>query len=132
MPLLPFSKISAPLNALLAAIGLIAVAALTTPGFAAETRFALEALLVGIWAVYVLQLAGTLILPPANDVADRKPALAVDLLAVLVPLAAFLFVNTSDRSLYCSVWLLKPLRDSTFFRLMGRVVANEARNLIGV
>jgi voltage-gated potassium channel len=132
MSALPFSRISEPLNALLAAIGLAAVAALTTPEVAGGIRFALEALLVGIWAVYVLQLVGTLIKRPARDTPDRMAEIVVDGLAVLVPLTAFLFVGTRDQSLYCAVWLLKPLRDSTFFRLVGRVVANEARNLIGV
>jgi voltage-gated potassium channel len=132
MSALPFSKISAPLNALLAAIGLVAVAALTTPDIGGRTRLTLEALLAGIWAVYVLQLVETLIMQPARDVRDRMPAIAVDVLAVLVPLTAFLLVGTPDQSLYCAIWLLKPLRDSTFFRLMGRVLTNEARNLIGV
>jgi len=50
----------------------------------------------------------------------------------MVPLAAFLLIGTPDWSLYCAVWLLKPLRDSTFFPLLGRVLASEARNLIGV
>jgi voltage-gated potassium channel len=132
MSLLPFSKISAPLSALLAAIGLVAVAALTTPDIAGRTRLTLEVLLAGIWAVYVLQLIETLIMQRARDVRDRMPAIAVDVLAVLVPMAAFLFVGTRDQSLYCAIWLLKPLRDSTFIRLMGRVLTNEARNLIGV
>lgn len=43
-----------------------------------------------------------------------------------------MLVGTPDRSLYCAVWLLKPLRDSTFFPVLGRVLAKEARNLIGV
>ena len=132
MTALPLSRISAPLNALLAAIGLVAVAALTTPDMAGRTRLILEALLAGIWVIYVLQLAETLIMPAARDVRDRRPAIAIDVLAVLVPLAAFLLVGTRDQSLYCSIWLLKPLRNSTFFRLMGRVLTNEARNLIGV
>ncbi|TGT78995.1 hypothetical protein EN807_35040, partial [Mesorhizobium sp. M5C.F.Ca.ET.164.01.1.1] len=68
----------------------------------------------------------------AGDVRDRTPAVAIDVLAVLVPLAAFVLVGTPDWSLYCAVWLLKPLRDSTFFPLLGRVLTNEARNLIGV
>lgn len=129
---LPFSKISAPLNALLAAVGLIAVAALTTPDMAGGTRRTLEVLLAGIWAVYAVQLIETLIMQRARDVRDRMPAIAIDVLAVLVPMAAFLFAGTPDRSLYCAIWLLKPLRYSIFIRLMGRVLTNEARNLIGV
>ncbi|MDB5522450.1 MAG: cation tolerance protein CutA [Rhizobium sp.] len=128
MSILPFSKISA----LLAAVGLVAVAALTMPDIEGRTRLALEILLAGIWAVYVLQLIETLIVERAGNVRDRMPAIAVDMLAVLVPLAAYLSTGTPDRSLYCGIWLLKPLRGSTFFRLFGRVLVNEARNLIGV
>ncbi|CAN7234446.1 cyclic nucleotide-gated ion channel [Pararhizobium sp. LjRoot238] len=132
MSALPFSKLSAPLNALIAAIGLMAVAALTIPDMAGRTRLTLEVLLAGIWVVYCLQLIETLITQRTRGVRDRMPAIAVDVLAVLVPLAAFLLDGTRDQSLYCAIWLLKPLRDSTFFRLMGRVLTNEARNLIGV
>ena len=129
---LPFSKISAPFNGLLAAIGLVAVAALTSSDIAGPTRLAFNILLVGIWSVYVLQLIGTLILQRTRVIRDKVPALAVDALAVLVPLAALLFAGRRDQSLYCAIWLLKPLRYSTFFRLLGRVVRNEARNLVGV
>ncbi|MCV9996766.1 cyclic nucleotide-binding domain-containing protein [Pararhizobium sp. YC-54] len=130
MPAMPFSKISASLNVLLAVMGLLAVAALTTPKIAGDVRFALEMLLAGIWAIYGLQLIGTLIIRQATR--DRMPAIAIDVLAVAVPLAAFLFAGHRDQSLYCAIWLLKPLRESTFFRLMARVISNERRNLAGV
>src|SRR5262245_21093817 len=42
MPALPFARISMPLNAVLAALGLIAVAALTTPAPSEAMRIALE------------------------------------------------------------------------------------------
>ncbi|MEK1855175.1 MAG: cyclic nucleotide-gated ion channel [Phyllobacterium sp.] len=129
---LPFSKISSPLNALLAATGLVAVAALTMPDVAERTRLILAVLLGGIWAVYVLQLIETLVMQRTRDVRDRMPAIVIDMLAVFVPLAAFLLVGSRDQSLCCAIWLLKPLRDSTFFRLMARVLTNEAHNLIGV
>jgi voltage-gated potassium channel len=132
MSAVPFSKISAPFNALLAAIGLVAVAALTAPDITARTRLAFEILLVGIWAAYVLQLLGTLIARRNAGVRDSIPAVVVDVLAVLVPLAAYLFVGSRDQSLYCAIWLLKPLRASTFFQLLGRVLGNEAHKLIGV
>jgi voltage-gated potassium channel len=132
MPALPFQKISAPLNAALAAIGLIAIAALTTPGMLGQTRLSFEIVLAGIWAIYVLQLIGTFIAGGVDDIRDRLPAVTVDILSVLVPLAALILVGSRDRSLYCSIWLLKPLRHSAFFRLLGRVVKNEARNLFGV
>src|SRR5262245_42786782 len=126
----PFSKISAPLNTLLAVFELFAVAALTTPAPGNEMRLALQILLAFVWAAYALQLAGDFV--RHLKLSDATPALAVDLLAVFVPLAGFLLAGGRDQYLYCSVWLLKPLRDSTFFELMGRVLANEARNLLGV
>jgi voltage-gated potassium channel len=113
-------------------IGLIVVAAMTTPTVAGGTRLALEILLTGIWAIYLLQLAGTLIVDRSESMRDRVAAIAVDALAVVVPLAAVLLAARRDQSLYCSIWLLKPLRYSTFFMLLGRVVHNEARNLLGV
>ena len=132
MSALSFSKISASLNAVLAAIGLLTVAALTMPDLTDQIRLILEVVLAGIWAAYVLQLIETLIIHRATDVRGRVPEIAVDALAVLIPLAAFLFIRGRDQSLYCSIWLLKPLRGSTFFRLLGRVLSKEARNLIGV
>ncbi len=132
MSALSFSKISSSLNVLLAAIGLLIVAVLTAPDIAGQTKFILEVLLAGVWAVYVLQLIETLVIHRAKDARGRAPEIAVDVLAVLVPLAAFLLIRGRDQSLYCAIWLLKPLRGSTFFRLLGRVLTKEARNLIGV
>ena len=132
MSALPFLRISAPLNAMVAAAGLAAVAALTTPNMSGRIRLVLAAVLAVIWGVYLLQLTETLLMPPTGDVRKRLPAIAIDVIAVFVPLAAFLLVGTPDRIFYCSVWLLKPLRNSTFFPLMGRVLTNEAHNLIGV
>ena len=126
----PFSKISAPLNTLLAVFGLFAVAALTTPAPGSEMRLALHALLAVVWAAYALQLAGDFLIKGALE--DAMPALVVDVAAVLVPLAGFLLTNTRDHYLFCCVWLLKPLRGSSFFRLVGRVISNEARNMLGV
>ncbi|NRP86779.1 Cyclic nucleotide-gated potassium channel [Ensifer adhaerens] len=132
MSALRFSKISASLNALFVAIGLLTVAALTLPNITGQTRLILEVLLAGIWSAYVLQLIETLIMQRMRDVRGRALEIAVDVLAVLVPVAAFFFVGGRDQSLYCAIWLLKPLRGSTFFRLLGRVLTKEARNLIGV
>ncbi|MBB3457796.1 voltage-gated potassium channel [Rhizobium sp. BK313] len=132
MSALPFSKISASLNTLLVAIGLATVAALTAPDLTERTRLILEVLLAGIWAAYVLQLIETLIMQRARGVRGRVLEITVDVLAVLVPVAAFLFVGRRDQSLYCAIWLLKPLRGSTFFRLLGKVLTKEAHNLIGV
>jgi voltage-gated potassium channel len=132
MPAMLVSKISAPLNALLAITGLVAVAALTTPDIIGPVRFALEMLLAGIWTLYGLQLIGTIILRQMNGVHDAIPAIIIDVLAVLLPLLAFLAISRRDQSLYCAIWLLKPLRQSSFFRMMGKVISNETRNLIGV
>lgn len=132
MSALSFSKISTSLNALLAIVGLLTVAALTAPDMGGQTKFILEIVLGCIWAAYVLQLIETLVMPRAKDMRGRAPEIAVDVLAVLVPLAAFLLVRGRDQSLYCAIWLLKPVRGSTFFRLLGRVLTKEARNLIGV
>ena len=129
---LPFSKISASLNALFVAIGLLTVAALTLPDITGQTRLILEVLLVGIWAAYVLQLIETLLMQRTRDARGRALEITIDVLAVLVPVAAFFFVRGRDQSLYCAIWLLKPLRGSTFFQLLGRVLTKEARNLIGV
>src|SRR5262245_48208584 len=109
MKQVPFSKISAPINTLLAVLGLFAVAALTTPGPSDAMRVALHILLACVWAAYALQLAGDFIL--GLKLRDATPALAVDLIAVIVPLAGFLLDGGRDQYLYCSVWLLKPLRD---------------------
>ncbi|NTF88380.1 cyclic nucleotide-binding domain-containing protein [Agrobacterium rhizogenes] len=132
MSALPFSKISASLNALLAAVGLLTVAALTMPDIAGPTRLILEVLLASVWAAYVLQLIETLFMQRTREARGKVLETTVDVLAVLVPVAALLFVRGRDQSLYCAIWLLKPLRGSTFFRLLGRVLTKEARNLIGV
>ncbi|MDF0696633.1 hypothetical protein PYR71_08915, partial [Rhizobium sp. MC63] len=123
MSAVPFSKISTPLNALFATIGLLVVAALTTQGLTGQERLVFELLLAAIWLAYVLQLSGTL-LSRRRRLSGGMTALVIDLLAVLVPAAAFLFIGSRDRDLYCAIWLLKPLRDSTFFRLLAKVVAN--------
>lgn len=123
---------SARLNTLLAVIGLLAVAALTMPDIDPKFRLALEILLAGIWAVYLTQFVGDCSSRRMPDIRNHLPTLTADLLAVAVPLAAFLVMRTRDHSLFCAVWLLKPLRDSTFFRLLGRVLFNEARSLVGV
>ncbi|TWB60869.1 voltage-gated potassium channel [Rhizobium sp. ERR 922] len=132
MSALSFSKISSSLNTLLAAIGLLTVAVLTTPDIVGQTRLILEVVLASVWAIYVLQLIETLVIHRTRDVRGRIPEIAVDMLAVLVPLVAFFLIRGRDQSLYCAIWLLKPLRGSIFFRLLGRVLTKEARNLIGV
>jgi voltage-gated potassium channel len=127
-----FSKVFAWFNAFLAIIGLLIVAALTTPDMPAALTSDLEILLGVIWFCYVLQLVELLFLQRDRHMRERIPAVAVDMLAVVVPLVAFPFAGMRDRSLYCAIWMLKPLRESTFFRLLTRVLRNEARNLIGV
>ena len=131
----PLSRVSALMKALLVAFGLFAVVVLSEPDLAGGVRLTLQTLLAIIWCIYVAQLLATILAPPANDY--RGAILVVDVLAVLVPLAAFLVASSTgadlrDASLACGIWILKPLRDSTAFRLVVRVLANEARNLIGV
>ncbi|TCR92963.1 cyclic nucleotide-gated ion channel [Rhizobium sp. BK376] len=128
----PLSKFSMWFYGAVAAVGLLTVAALTVPDMDAQTRLDLRVLLVVVWAIFVLQLIQAMVVPRAKGAEAGMPVIVIDVLAVLVPLAAFLFVSGRDQSLYCAVWLLKPLRDSIFFRLLGRVVKNEAHNLIGV
>ncbi|MBK5570962.1 cyclic nucleotide-gated ion channel [Ensifer sp. SSB1] len=128
----PLLRMSDAANGILAAAGLVVVAALTATSFGAAARLALEGFLVGIWGFYVLQLTDTLMALGARDGRASVPEATIDLIAVIVPLVGFLFASTRDQSLYCGVWLLKPLRHSTFFRLLGRVVSRAAPNLIGV
>ena len=126
-------KMPAFVNALLAVLGLGAVVALSTPDLTASVRMVLDAELIAIWGIYVLQLLSTVFASPTAESRSHGLALAVDLLAVVVPFG-FLLTETSgrDQSLFCGIWVLKLLRDSTSFRLVGKVLANEARNLIGV
>ncbi len=119
MSAVPFSKISTPLNALFATIGLLVVAALTTQGLTGQERLVFELLLAAIWLAYVLQLSGTL-LSRRHRLSGGMPALVIDLLAVLVPAAAFLFVGSRDRNLYCAIWLLKPLRELELFQAASK------------
>ncbi|NRQ15078.1 cyclic nucleotide-gated ion channel [Ensifer sesbaniae] len=128
----PLLRISDSANGLLAAAGLIVVAALTAPNFGVGARLALEGVLVGIWGVYALQLTDTLVALRTKDGPAPMSEFTIDLLAVVVPLAGFLLAGPQDQSLFCGIWLLKPLRHSTFFRLLGRVVSRAAPNLIGV
>jgi voltage-gated potassium channel len=59
--------------------------------------------------------------------------LAVDLATVVVPLLGLLpGISERDQGFFCSIWILKLLRNSETFRLVVRVLANEARNLLGV
>jgi len=124
------------IGAMPAVLGLFAVVVLSEPGLTQSVRLGLEALLTVIWCFYLGQLFAT---TKARRPADTQGALLllIDLAAVLVPLAAlgatiFAGADARDPSLACGVWALKLLRDSTAFRLVARVLANEARNLIGV
>ena len=129
---LPFSMMSARLNTLLVVLGLAAVAALSVTGLPRAVDLSLEAVLAVIWVVYALQLVATLRARTGSE-RDGLAVLAVDLLAVVVPLAALLLrIAPRDQSLFCGIWILKPLRDSATFRMVGKVIANEARNLLGV
>ena len=85
---LPAWKMPAYVNALLAVLGLAAVVALTVPSLDDSVRIALDWELVAIWGVYLLQLLTSAL--AAGSVAALRndgAALAVDVLAVVVPLA---------------------------------------------
>ena len=87
MMTLPSWKMPAFVNALLAVLGLGAVVALSTPDLTDGVRLARTAELVAIWGVYVLQLLSTVFRSPAGELRSDGLALAVDLLAVVVPFA---------------------------------------------
>ena len=119
-------------GALPVAFALIAVVVLSEPGLSGEVRVTFDALLALIWCLFL----GQLVLTPRAE-RPKGAMLLVDLAAVIVPLLAFLGVfligaDLPDPSLACGVWVLKLLRDSTAFRLVAKVLANEARNLLGV
>lgn len=117
------------------ALGLFAVVVLSEPGLSDTVRLALNALLAVIWCLYLGQLVATAL--SRRDADAQRAMLLVDMAAVIVPFAAlvatlFMGADLRDPSLACGVWVLKLLRDSTAFRLVARVLANEANNLIGV
>ena len=125
-------RVSPWANSLLVVLGLGAVAAISVPDLSDSVRFSLDAVLVATWAVYVVQLVAATVWPQ-DGVRGLTSVVLVDVLAVVVPLAAFLLgASTRNQSLFCSIWILKPLRDSTALRLVARVLTSEARNLIGV
>ena len=116
----------------LAVFGLAAVAVLSLPELASGWHRILGAVLLAIWTAYAVQL-GVGLLDRRTSLMANGPTLIVDLLAVGVPmLALFLPADSMDASIFCSVWIAKPLRDLGAFRLVLRVLANEARNLFGV
>ena len=133
MMTLPRLKMPALANTLLAVLGLAGVVALSMPDLNEGVRLALDTELVAIWAIYVVELLSSVLARPAAELRSEGPALTVDLLAVVVPLAFFLTpAGGRDQSLFCGIWILKPLRDSTSFHLVVKVLASEARNLLGV
>ncbi len=120
-------------NTLLAVLGLGAVVALSTPDLTAGVRTVLDAELIAIWGVYVLQLLSTVFASPTAELRSHGRRWPSICWRWSFP-SAFLLTGTSgrDQSLFCGIWILKLLRDSTSFRLVGKVLANEARNLLGV
>jgi voltage-gated potassium channel len=115
----------------LAVVGLVIVAVLSLPDLASGWHRGLEAVLVLIWMAYAVQLGVGLFNRPGPTA--EGPTLFVDALSVGVPmLAPLLPIGSMDASILCSVWVAKPLRDLAAFRLVIRVLANEARTLLGV
>src|SRR5215208_1826897 len=104
MMTLPSLKIPPLANTLLAVLGLAAVVALSVPDLTDGTRWTLDAVLVAVWGIYVLELAASVLARPARELRNEGAALAVDLLAVIVPLA-FLLTEGRDQSLFCGIWI---------------------------
>lgn len=127
------SRLQAPLNGLLVALGLLCVAVLSVPDLPELQRQAFGLTLVGIWALYVVQLAATAMSRRASRDDGWMTTFVVDLLAVALPLGAlFSRLGVRDQSLFCCIWILKPLRHSPAVRLVTTVLVNEGRNLLGV
>lgn len=129
----PLSRTLASASSGLAVVGLVAVAALSLPELPLGWHRALQAVLVLIWLAYAAQLFGGLLDRRDHGSGTGGATLFVDLLAVGVPmLSLFLPMNSMDASIFCSIWVVKPLRDLSAFHLVLRVLGNEARNLFGV
>jgi voltage-gated potassium channel len=117
----------------LAVFGLAIVAVLSLPDLASGWHRILEAVLLLIWVAYAVQFGVGLLNFHRHGPAGLGPTLFVDLLSVGVPmLASLLPMDSVDRSIFCAVWVAKPLRDLAAFRLVIRVLAIEARTLFGV
>jgi voltage-gated potassium channel len=121
----------APLEGLLAVLGLCSLIALSVRDLPGAERTALEAVLAAIWCVYAAELAAALFWRDERTSGRSVPV--IDLLAVAAPAAAYLVApHSGDASLSCALWILKPLRDLPVVRLMGAVLAAEGMNLLGV
>ena len=117
----------------LAVLGLCLTTLLSLPGLPDWVRALLDAGLVAIWAIYAAQLAIILREPLGEELRLRPLRLAVDLLAVIVPpMGLFWPDGQPGPGLFCLIWVLKLLREMAAFRLVMRVLGNEARNIFGV
>lgn len=127
------SRISGVASSALAICGLTIVAVLTLPGLPPVWHRALGWVLAAIWVFYAVQLGASLRDRRAGGPDGQGPALVVDVLSVVLPVAGMLLpAGSLDPGILCSIWVAKPLRDLAAFRLMLRVVGNERRNLVGV
>jgi voltage-gated potassium channel len=125
------SRALGSISSALAVVGLAIVAVLSLPDLASGWHRGLEAVLLLIWLAYAFQLGLGLLNRPGP--AAQGPTLFVDVLSVGIPMIALILpMGTIDASIFCSVWVAKPLRGLTAFRLVARVLANEARTLLGV
>ncbi len=130
MSLLSFRNLGAA-RSLPAIIGLFAVALLTVPDLAAGWQLGFRLQLGLVWALYAFQLARGLFQRQRGQVTPDTNL--PNVIAVVVPALALIWPATRpDAAIFCGVWVLKPLGDLTAFRLVLRVLANEARNLFGV
>lgn len=124
---------AAGLGSLLAVAGLAAVLVLSVPSLQDGIRTLLRGMLLAIWVTYTLQFFYAFVRRPGEAKPRGIAAGLTDLACILVPLLALLpDFPERDQSLFCGVWVLKLFRDSPAFGLVARVLANEARNLLGV
>jgi voltage-gated potassium channel len=121
------------LSSLLTILGLSALTLLTLQGLGEALRVPLLLGLIGIWAYFVLELVLTLWRSRTSPHLLLGITGLADISACAVPLAGpLLGLSPRESALMCGVWVLKLISGSTAVQLIGRVIANEARNLLGV
>lgn len=121
------------LGKLLAFAGLTAIAALTLPGISDALRQALLYALMGIWAYFIGELGWHIWSDRVHPRALVSLGGFADILAVAAPaVGPFIGLKPRDWGIPAGIWVLKLLSGSSVFQLIWRVLANEARNLLGV
>jgi voltage-gated potassium channel len=117
----------------LAVLGLSAVTLLTVPDLSDVMHAVLVWGLVAIWGIYVVALLVTLWGARSQPRSLLGVTGAADILAVAAPLIGpLLGLSVQDSALFCAIWVLKLVSGSAALQLIGRVIAIESRNLLGV